>query len=146
MVANVVAWDRIISSYEALPEPRDHVLAQLEKADTLNSMQQIIDSAQGVKGIARASIAGLTDPGIQIIPSPPTWESFTLGLKVGRIVMAILLYLFTLTVGYITLYAKSPTFGADLENYITLFLWGVSVNIVGVQVIDLKAIYAPKDK
>ena len=58
--------------------------------------------------------------------------------------MAILLYLFTLTVGYITLYAKSPTFGADLENYITLFLWGVSVNIVGVQVIDLKAIYAPR--
>jgi hypothetical protein len=61
------------------------------------------------------------------------------------IILAITLYLFTLAVGYITLYAKTPTFGADLENYLTLFLWGVSVNIVGAQAIDLKAIYSDRE-
>jgi hypothetical protein len=145
--ANVGSWEDIIASFEALPDPKDEVLANLDKAETLDDMQKIITSAStGVGTIAPALKAGFVQRQVEIIHATPTWSSFTLSLKLGHIAVAIVLYLFTLAVGYITIYAKAPTFGADLENYITLFLWGVSVNFVGAQAIDLKAMFAQKGK
>ena len=142
---NVETWASIIAMFDDLLDPKEDVLAKLERAATLSNMQQIIKSKRdGEAMVARRGVSG--ERTIQIVPAIQTWASFVLDLKVRRIVMTILLYMFTLTVGYITLYAKAPTFGADVENYLTLFLWGVSVNVVGGQAIDLKAIYSQKGK
>ena len=52
-----------------------------------------------------------------------------------------IVYVFTLAVGWLTLYAASPTFGADPQEYITLFLWGVAAAAVGGQAVSLESIY-----
>jgi hypothetical protein len=140
---NVKAWEDIINQFNSLPDADQATLApEMDKAETLDRMRDILQPKAAARALSRVPSAA--EPQIQIVPSAPTWESIKLGLKVGRITVAIALYVFTLAVGYITLYAKAPTFGSDLANYITLFLWGASVNLVGAQAVDLKAIYTSK--
>jgi hypothetical protein len=55
----------------------------------------------------------------------------------GGIVVMLVAYLFLLAVGFITLYAKSATFGADPMDYVYLFLWGSTIETVRGGTIDL---------
>jgi len=69
------------------------------------------------------------------------WTRTTLVLKTRRALAFGIAFLFTLVVGWLTLYTASPTFGADPREYVTLFLWGVSGTVIGGQAINLQSIY-----
>ncbi len=45
---------------------------------------------------------------------------------VGSIV-TIVVYTFVLMIGWLTLYVNNPTFGSDSMDYVTLFLWGATL-------------------
>ncbi len=55
-----------------------------------------------------------------------------------------LIYLFALLVGWAALYLPNATFGARPEDYITLFLWGATVNVVAGSQIKLESIWGHK--
>lgn len=63
-----------------------------------------------------------------------------LQLKGGGVVVMLLAYAFVLVIGFITLYVKSATFGADPMDYVYLFLWGSTIETVRGKTIDLTSL------
>ncbi len=77
----------------------------------------------------------------EALAAPAAWERAGLKLRWQRFGVFGIVYIFTLVVGWITLYVAAPTFGADPREYVTLFLWGVSATTVGAQAISLQGIF-----
>jgi hypothetical protein len=73
-----------------------------------------------------------------------SWTAYTFRLKFGVIAVQLLVYLFALLVGWATLYLGNDTFGARLEDYIALFLWGATINIISGQQIKIESILQHK--
>lgn len=73
-----------------------------------------------------------------------SWTAYTFKMRLGVIAVRILVYVFALLVGWSTLYLGNPTFGARPEDYIALFLWGATVNIIGGQQIKIESILQHK--
>ncbi len=63
-------------------------------------------------------------------------------LSVPGAIAAIVAYLFTLVVGWVSIYVASDTFGANPQDYISLFLWGSVVETVRGKVITLTGLKA----
>lgn len=86
----------------------------------------------------------------QVAPPPPAktaqqqWQDFTLGVRWRAVLIQGLLYIFAMLVGWAALYLPNTTFGARPEDYITLFLWGATVNVVAGNQIKLETIYGHK--
>lgn len=68
---------------------------------------------------------------------------YELKVRIGTALVMLLAYLFALLVGWATLYLNNQTFGAP-EDYLTLFLWGATVNVVAGQQIKLENIVGHK--
>lgn len=126
LLASVQALD---SETQAIVKPR------IENARNLAELQNALAQGRSVPGKGLAGLFKFEGAGER-----PEWQKFNLSLEWRRLAVAAVVYLFTLFVGWITLYASAPTFGANREDYITLFLWGVASNVVGSQTIDLKSI------
>jgi len=62
-------------------------------------------------------------------------------LYVGRLAVMAIAYVFVVLVGFITIYVKEATFGADPAQYVYLFLWGSTVESVRGQTFDLKSLH-----
>ncbi len=61
----------------------------------------------------------------------------------GALIVGVIVYVFALLVGFVTLYVANDTFGADAQQYLSLFLWGAAIETVrakAVTLTDLKAI------
>ncbi|HVQ38031.1 MAG TPA: hypothetical protein VMS31_10890 [Pyrinomonadaceae bacterium] len=100
----------------------------------------------------------LTDAGLTL-PGPAPGVSFAIGgepelaggsssrlqlstktqlqLTLGSAIVSIIFFLFALAVGWISIYVKSDTFGANPMEYITLFLWGATAEAIRGQTITL---------
>jgi hypothetical protein len=117
------------------PERREVMTARLDNSRSMDELRSVVAEGRSVipRPIKELFEGGDTE-------SRPDWEKFSLVLQWRRLLVAAVVYLFTLFVGWITLYANAPTFGANREDYITLFLWGVASNVVGGQTVDLKSI------
>jgi hypothetical protein len=61
---------------------------------------------------------------------------------VEALTVALFTYLFVLLVGWLSIYLKNDTFGADPSNFITLFLWGAKVEAVRGKTVHLTALKA----
>ena len=72
------------------------------------------------------------------------WKAHTFKIQAGALVVKGLLYLFAMLVGWAALYLSNQTFGARPEDYISLFLWGATVNVIGGQQLSLNSIYQHK--
>lgn len=70
--------------------------------------------------------------------------SYTVRVRLGSLLVKALVYLFALGVGWAALYLSNPTFGARPEDYIALFLWGATVNVIAGQQISLNSILGQK--
>lgn len=70
---------------------------------------------------------------------------YELKVRIGTALVMLLAYLFALLVGWATLYLNNQTFGAP-EDYLTLFLWGATVNVVAGQQIKLENIVGHKTR
>jgi hypothetical protein len=116
-------------------EKQTILLPRLDQARNIDEFKAIM--AEG-RSIIPKQIREIFQP--EETGERPEWQRFTLTLQWRRLTVAAVVYFFTLFVGWITLYASSPTFGANREDYITLFLWGVASNVVGGQAVDIKSI------
>jgi hypothetical protein len=128
--------DQIIQEVNGMdPERRELMFKRLDEARNMDELRNIVAEGRSVLPRPIAELFEGDDAG-----SRPDWERFSLVLQWRRLAVAVVVYLFTLFVGWVTLYANAPTFGANREDYITLFLWGVASNVVGGQTVDLKSI------
>ena len=73
----------------------------------------------------------------------PSYTVFAASLKVQRWIGVGLTALFALTGGLIALYVPNPTWGSSIDDYITLAVWALSVNIIAGQSFDFKAQLKP---
>lgn len=128
--------EAIVEEVKAIGGERQTVLQKrLDEARNMDEFRSIL--AEGRSILPRQLVELFTS---EEAGSRPDWQRFSLVLQWRRLAVAAVVYLLTLFVGWITLYASSPTFGANREDYITLFLWGVASNMVGGQSVDLKSI------
>jgi len=128
--------EQVIEQFKLLPSDKQAILQpRLEKARNLDEMKAILDEGRSIIPKEIKDFLTGAQPGER-----PEWTRFNLVLQWRRLAVAAVIYIFTLFVGWITLYASSPTFGSNREDYITLFLWGVASNAIGGQSLDLKSI------
>jgi hypothetical protein len=71
-----------------------------------------------------------------------SWGLYRLRLNLLRISAFLIIYAFTLAIGWATIYVAKPTFGADVQDYLTLLLWSATSTTIGGQMFDLKSIYS----
>lgn len=134
--AQIEEMEAIVEEVKAIGGERQTVLQKrLDEARNMDEFRSIL--AEGRSILPRQLVELFTS---EEAGSRPDWQRFSLVLQWRRLAVAAVVYLLTLFVGWITLYASSPTFGANREDYITLFLWGVASNMVGGQSVDLKSI------
>jgi hypothetical protein len=126
------------------PEKRAQIEPELKQAATVEALVTAsgMPTAKGpiVVGAYAQEVRGVV-PERRPEPVKVAWERTKLNLKIQRLAVMGVAYLFTLAVGWVTLYAVPDTFGADPRDYITLFLWGVTSNLVGAQTISLESIF-----
>lgn len=156
--ANLEAAAKMEAEMAALPASmHDEVAARLDTAATLNDMRQILDDAKAAipSGDGEDFIEGahdvrdgqtpVTERELKLQRRESVWRGYALRLQWGRLGLTAAVYIFTLIVGFITLYANAPTFGVNPEDYITIILWGIGTNLIGAQTINLSAIYSKQD-
>ncbi len=71
------------------------------------------------------------------------WDAFTARLKRQRLMGVLVVAFFALLGGVIALYIPNATWGASCNDYITFFVWALSVNIIAGQTVDFKAQLTP---
>jgi hypothetical protein len=126
----------VIQEFNALEANRKTVLQpRLDQARNLDEFKNVVAEGRSIIPKQVKELLVSDEAGTR-----PDWQKFSLVLQWRKLAVAAVVYFFTLFVGWITLYASAPTFGANREDYITLFLWGVASNVVGGQAIDLKSI------
>lgn len=91
-----------------------------------------------------AAVAGAPDSRTPGEAAAEGWMSYTVRVRLGSLLVKALVYLFALGVGWAALYLSNPTFGARPEDYIALFLWGATVNVIAGQQISLNSILGQK--
>jgi hypothetical protein len=74
---------------------------------------------------------------------PARWNAFTSELKAQRWLLILATTLFALAGGVMALYVPNPTWGASINDYVTLLIWALSVNIIAGQQVDFKAYLKP---
>ncbi len=74
---------------------------------------------------------------------PAKWSAFTSGLHIQRLLGVAVTAAFALIGGVIALYVPNATWGASINDYITLLVWALSVNIIAGQTVDFKATLQP---
>jgi hypothetical protein len=135
---------------EVAPDKRDSVRQQMDAATTATELRQALRDG-GLEVLAAAR--GLSYDMRAAAPETAASDRVRLSLKrrlqlsLGATAVALLTYLFVLAVGWISLYLKNDTFGADLMDYVPLFLWGATVEAVRgktVGLTELKAITTQK--
>jgi hypothetical protein len=132
-------------AYQSLPDgSKPHLKKQLDQAADLKTMKVILDHT--VKKVLTVDLTKALDSlDLSELPPEPSpsapWKRYTWGLQWRRLLVFSLVYIFTLLVGWITLYNNNPTFGAQPQDYVAVLLWGVTANIFSSQTIDLKTLY-----
>ena len=134
---------------EVRADKREEVARQLNMASTIIDMIQILKK----QDIEISIIPGISfSQSSALLKGKAVSNHFRLSfirklqLTVPNLLVTFILYFFTLTVGWISLYASSTTFGANPEDYISLLLWGSTVEVVRGKTINLQAIYEKKKK
>lgn len=155
---NVTSLEKVIAECDTLmPNLSDAVKTSLEaalnEADSIAAMNEAIEQARqtsakpGEEALVIGPYSLMRPKGVEkeerliITPRQLAWKRERTRLKWGSIAVAVVVYVFTLAVGMITLYVTPSTFGADPQDYVTLFLWGLASNLLGGQAIDLKALH-----
>lgn len=144
-------FQALVDSFQQLPvEKQKEITPTIDEAKTLAAIQEILQKAT----------PPATHGGPQSTPQPHfgsygtratgarpaltlaerDWTRVQTRTRVLAWLSILLIYLFTIIVGFITLYVTSATFGAHAQDYITLVLWGAASGAIGNQAVDLRNI------
>jgi hypothetical protein len=140
----VSAFDAIVKRFsEVAVEKRAEVEKKMDDAATPTDLRQALADA----GITVAPESGVSfDAAPSGLPADAARERFQLSLQwklklsLGAALIAIIAFLFILAVGWISIYVKSDTFGANPMDYITLFLWGATAEALRGQTINMSTL------
>ncbi len=127
--------DIIAAAKTAPVDKQTELVDRLNKATTFTGMRQaVLDVAQitvaadpqlaSFSAQAAAASTGVAPANLKVSLKRK------LQLYVGAFTATAVFYLFALAVGWVSLYASVPTFGATPKEYISLFLWAVAVEAV----------------
>jgi hypothetical protein len=120
-----------------------------KREETEKKMDEAADLVELRKALADAGVPVMSPTGLSFSmgesAAPATDSSARirlsfkrkLQLSIGQAVVAVIVFLFILAVGWISIYVKTDTFGANPMDYITLFLWGATAEAVRGQTINL---------
>jgi hypothetical protein len=130
----IEAFAAIVDKLREVPaDKRDEVVRQMDAADTLTALRQVLLDA----GVAEVPPAGrgrsfvIDTVETEAAPVLPRLGlSRRLQLSLGAAAVALITYFFVLAIGFLSLYVKNDTFGADPMSYVSLFLWGATVEAV----------------
>ncbi len=116
------------------------------KRGVLDSQSAAKVKLQAIQNALTSSAAFDSDEQAGPARSEPqrAFDRYELKIRVGTALVMLLAYLFALLVGWAALYLTNQTFGASPTDYLTLFLWGATVNVVAGQQIKLENIYGHK--
>lgn len=156
--ANLESVVKMAAEMAELPASmHSEIAAKMDAAATLSDMRNILATAKAtiptndegdfIEGAhdVRDGQTPITERELKLQRRANEWRGYALRLQWGRLGLTAAVYIFTLFVGFITLYANAPTFGANPEDYITVILWGIGTNLIGAQTINLSAIYSKQD-
>jgi hypothetical protein len=143
ITGHVDRLEKITADFDGLsPERKESLRIPLDEAKDLDSMQALL------LGRAVPETAGfaMVEPARKAAASPSEASQFTIRrsfvVNVARVVIALVTAVFVLVVGFVTLYLKNSTFGADTMDYVTLFLWGSTVEAVRGQTAGFEGLKA----
>jgi hypothetical protein len=143
-------WAKVIEQLSKVPADNlNEATTQLNAAPTFNAMQTVLKAYQqdqalnqlplgrtfGTKGYAAEQLAARPELNLSF--------KTQITLRGGALIVGVIAYVFALLVGFITLYVVNDTFGADAQQYLSLFVWGAAIETVrakAVTLTDLKAI------
>lgn len=145
LVASVAALEEAVREFASLPEEQNgEVRGKIDAATTYQEMRRILKDA-GVEIPARPGVAYDVRREGKLGEAASDRISMSLRRKLqlstGSLLVGLVVYLFAVAVGWVTLYVSKETFGADPAQYLTLFLWGASVEAVRGQTLNLEAVY-----
>jgi hypothetical protein len=128
---------------EVKPEKRSEIVQKMDQADTLAALRQVLVD-EGVQDVPNLPPGMSFDvaAGRAPVSSTPERRRRKLQLALGATAVAAVTYLFVLIVGWISLYLKNDTFGADPMSYVSLFLWGATVEAVRGKAVSLTSLRA----
>jgi hypothetical protein len=141
----IAAFKKIIDRFsEVPPDKTEATKTAMDNAKTTVEMRAAL-AAAGVDVPAEAGGASFALP-----RSGPPAEAKSdllelslkrkLQLSIGALAVTAIAYLFVLAVGWVTLYAKADTFGADPMDYVSVFLWGATVEAVRGQTVSFTSL------
>jgi hypothetical protein len=119
----------------------------LSEAETLDEMHTLLTEAMKtmpVGGVDFSIFESIQKALREFSPAKATWEKFTASMKIQRWLGVGLTGLFALVGGIIALYGPNATWGASVDDYVTLAIWALSVNVVAGQAFDFKAQLKPQ--
>lgn len=134
--------NELLARVKTIADPARRQQAEQAIQDA-NSMQDIFQALKDAGVALEPGMAGYAVPVALGSPARSAAEGIVLSASrrlqfaSARIAVALLVYLFALAVGWITLYVADATFGADPKQYITLFLWGAVVETVRGKTVDM---------
>jgi hypothetical protein len=133
---------RISAEFAALPAERQAALRDaLDNAESLDAMAGALTNRLPLEGAAQRVLGREL---AQATAGPFDALRFRirkrLVVNTARALIAAITVGFVLVVGFVTLYVKSPTFGADAMDYITLFLWGSTVETIRGQTVGFEGL------
>jgi hypothetical protein len=118
---------------------------QWRKAATIQDLRQVLAQATPPMAGAAAVVPPPAPPAAALPPtataqlSNPFYNARR-RLLLGKLAVSVFLWIVILWGGMVMLYASSPTFGSDPKDYISLFFWGASSEVVRGQVINLSGL------
>jgi hypothetical protein len=141
------AKDKTPDVKRKLEKDRADLLANVTQG-ALDSLDAAEAGVQAIRDALAPSAALVGDAQAAKALRTPTpeqaFDRFELRIRVGTVLVMLLAYIFALLVGWAALYLTNQTFGASPTDYLTLFLWGATVNVVAGQQIKLENIYGHK--
>lgn len=123
-------WKEAVAKFDDLdPARKDALRGQLDEAPDLLMFESLLETPPPAgKGLA----GGAPAPG-----NPGVSGVRRFRLTVLETAVTVITVAFVLVLGWITLYLSPETFGSDLKDYITLFLWGGATSGVLGKAINL---------
>ncbi len=121
---------------------RSRLLDSWRQAATIDDLQRILTQASGpLRGAVPTALPSA--PPQAFLPAQGTTKidnpmfNARCRILLGKLAVSAFLWIVILWGGMVMIYGASPTFGSDPKDYISLFFWGASFEVVRGQIINL---------
>jgi hypothetical protein len=139
-------FEALVKEFDKVPvDKKDETRIKIDQATTSMALRQALTDAGVTVTVAPGGASfAITELRLSDV-APRRYElslKTRLQLSLGKAAIVIIAFLFILAVGWISIYVKADTFGANPMDYVTLFLWGASTEAVRAQTVNITTLKA----